>query len=250
MRSARRLYPAGARNAGVRAARGRFVAFLPDDGVAEPYWVRRRLQRHREGHAAVGGAITNGTPWHPVGTASYFVEYSALLPSERILTEQEIPHCLSYERELVQQLGGFPEDLKTGEDTVLNARLIERGATIELDPEIRLAHVNLTSLRAYLRHLYEHGYGFGLAGGSYGPPSRWMIRAGDLRAAGRILVRYPLGRWLGAFRRIARGRPRSLPGYLLLTPLVWAGLWAAATGRWAGWRARARGAPPPGAPPG
>jgi hypothetical protein len=152
--------------------------------------------------------------------------------------------------ERMQQLGGFPEDLKTGEDTVLNARLIERGATIELDPEIRLAHVNLTSLRAYLRHLYEHGYGFGLAGGSYGLPSRWMIRAGDLHAAGRILLRYPLGRWLGALRRIARGRPGSLPGYLLLTPLVWAGLWAAATGRWVGWRARARGAPPRGAPPG
>ena len=77
-----------------------------------------------------------------------------------------------------------------------------------------------------------------------------MIRAGDLRAAGRILVRYPLGRWLGAMRRIARGRPRSLPGYLLLTPLVWAGLWAAATGRWAGCACPPTGAPPPGALPG
>jgi glycosyltransferase involved in cell wall biosynthesis len=250
VRSARRLYPAAARNAGVRAARGRFVAFLPDDGVAEPDWVRRRLQRHREGHAAVGGAITNGTPWHPVGTASYFVEYSALLPSERILREQEIPHCLSYERELVQELGGFPEDLETGEDTVLNARLLKLGATVGLDPQIRLAHVNLTSLRAYLRHLYEHGYGFGLAGGSYGPPSRWMSRAGTARAAIRILVRYPLGRWYGALGRIARGQPPALPGYLILTPLVWAGLWAAALGRWAGWRARARGAQRPWALPG
>ena len=250
VRSARRLYPAAARNAGVRAARGRFVAFLPDDGVAEPDWVRRRLQRHREGHAAVGGAITNGTPWHPVGTASYFVEYSALLPSERILREQEIPHCLSYERELVQELGGFPEDLETGEDTVLNDRLLKLGATVGLDPQIRLAHVNLTSLRAYLRHLYEHGYGFGFVGGSYGPPSRWMSRAGTARAAVRILVRYPLGRWYGALGRIARGQPLALPGYLILTPLVWAGLWAAAVGRWAGWRTRTRGAQRPWALPG
>jgi len=238
VRSDRRLYPAAARNQGVRAARGRFVAFLPDDGIAEPDWLHRRLQRHREGHAAVGGAITNGTPWHPVGTASYFVEYSALLPSERILRQQAIPHCLSYERELVQRLGGFPEERETGEDTILNARLLEQGASVGLDPRIRLAHVNPTSARAYLRHLYEHGYGFGCAGGDYGPPSRWMARAGKVRAAARILVRYPLGRWWAALRRIALGRPRSLPGYLALTPLVWAGLWAAAAGRWAGWRAR------------
>lgn len=249
VRSTRRLYPGAARNAGVRAARGRYVAFLPDDGVAEPDWLRRRLQRHREGHAAVGGAITNGTPWHPVGTASYFVEYSALLPSGGILKEQEIPHCLSYERALVQRLGGFPEELETGEDTVLNARLLEE-EVVELDPRIRLAHVNLTSLRAYLRHLYEHGHGFGLAGGSYGPPSRWMSRAGRAHAAARILLAYPVIRWWSTLLRVARGQPRSLPLYLALTPLVWAGLWAAAAGRWAGFNARARFARPPEGLPG
>nr|MBA2563814.1 glycosyltransferase [Gemmatimonadota bacterium] len=249
VRSGRRLYPAAARNAGVRAAHGHFVAFLPDDGIAEPDWLRRRLQRHREGHPAVGGAITNGTPWHPVGTASYFVEYSALLPSERILSEQAIPHCLSYERELMQRLGGFPEELKTGEDTVLNARLLEQRVSVELDPQVRIAHVNLKSLRAYLGHLYEHGYGFGLAGGSYGPPSRWMARGGDARAAARILIRYPAGRWWAGLRRVALGRPRSLPAYLILTPLVCAGLWSAAAGRWAGWRA-SRSAPPGVAPRG
>ena len=61
----------------------------------------------------------------PVGTASSpsstrrFCLASASSPNRRSLTA-------SPQRELVQQLGGFPEDLKTGEDTVLNARLIER----------------------------------------------------------------------------------------------------------------------------
>jgi glycosyltransferase involved in cell wall biosynthesis len=238
VRSKRRLYPAAARNLGVEAARGRFVAFLADDGVAEPAWLRRRLQRHREGYAAVGGAITNGTPWHPVGTACYFSEYSAQLPSERILGEQRIPHGLSYERAVVQRLGGFPEQFKTGEDTILNARLLEQGASICLDPRIRQAHVNLTSLRAYLRHLYEHGYGFGVAAGSYGPAPTWMSQAGDAGAAVRILLRYPWFRWRTALRQIAQGRPGALPAYIVLTPLVWAGLMAAAIGRWQAWRDR------------
>jgi glycosyltransferase involved in cell wall biosynthesis len=250
VRSSRRLYPAAARNEGVRAARGRFVAFLPDDGVADPDWLSRRLRRHREGNAAVGGAITNGTPFHPVGTAAYYVEYSALLPSERILRQQRIPHCLSYERGLLQRLGGFPEGLETGEDTHLNASLSRARAGLALDPEIRMAHVNLTSLRQYLRHLYEHGYGFGVAAGGYGPAPTWMDRSGEARAAARLLLRYPLGRWIAALRRIAIGRPRSLPVYLALTPLVWAGLWAAAIGRWAAWRAGTTAARPRAAPRG
>jgi hypothetical protein len=104
-------------------------------------------------------------------------------------------------------------------------------------------------MRAYLRHLYEHGYGFGLARGSYGRRARWS-RAGEAHAAVRILVWYPLARWWGALGRVARGQPRSLPGYLVLTPLVWAGQWAAALGLWSGWRVRSRCAPRPGAPPG
>jgi hypothetical protein len=65
------------------------------------------------------------------------------------------------------------------------------------------------------------------------------------RAGFRILVRYPLGRWFKSLRRIALGRVRSLPLYLALTPLVWAGFWSAAVGRWVGWRAQlARGARP------
>ena len=34
------------------------IAFLPDDGVARPDWLRRRLEAHRRGLDAVGGAIT------------------------------------------------------------------------------------------------------------------------------------------------------------------------------------------------
>ena len=237
VRSSRRLYPAAARNAGVRASSGRYVAFLPDDGAAAPDWVRRRLQRHLEGYAAVGGAITNGTPRHPVGTASYLLEYSALLPSERLLRDQEIPHCLSYERELIERLGGFPEDLETGEDTILNARLLDQGATVGFDPEIRLAHVNLTSLRPYLRHHYAHGRGLVQCVDRHDHRSPALpSEPSALRAFGAMFFRYPALRWSRALIRIARGRPRSVPAYLALTPLIWAGLWATSLGAWSQWK--------------
>jgi GT2 family glycosyltransferase len=235
IRSERRLHPAEASNLGARAAQGRYLAFLPADCVAAPDWLRLRIAKHREGFDAVGGAVTNGTPLHPVGCAGYFLEYSALIPSDRTLREQPIPHSLSYRRELFQRLGGFPEELGPGEDTLLGARCRDEGVAIGFDAAIRLAHRNPTGLSAYLRHQYEHGRGlsrciarqpevFGGWGATPGTPA-W-------RAFGWTFLRYPCRRWLSALVRIARARPRWVPAYLLLAPLVWAGVGAAVLGSW------------------
>jgi GT2 family glycosyltransferase len=239
VRSERRLFPGPARNRGVQAARGEYVAFLPDDGVARPDWLRRRVEMHRRGYAAVGGAITNATPLHPVGSAGYYLEYSALIPSERILAEQAIPHCLSYERRLLERIGPFPESTDTGEDTLLNERLRTAGTRIGFDSEIQLGHRNLTRVGPYLAHQYEHGRGLVQCVETYGLSS--PIGPADqstARALMRIFVLYPALRWWHALGRILRGRTRWVPAYLAVTPLVWAGLWATSMGAFAEWRAR------------
>ena len=233
VRSAVRLYPGPARNRGVAAARGAIVAFLPDDGIARPDWLRRRVARHRAGFDAVGGAITNATPDHPLGTAGYFLEYSALIPSERVLAEQALPHCLSYTRELLDRVGPFPEDTETGEDTLLNRRVLESGARIGFDAEIQLGHRNLTRLRPYLRHQYEHGRGLMQCVARHGFASP-VGPAGQPVAAAlwRIAALYPALRWWNALRRIRRGRPDWVARYLVVSPLIWAGLWATSLGVW------------------
>jgi glycosyltransferase involved in cell wall biosynthesis len=231
VRSDRRLHPGPARNRGVEAALGELVAFLPDDGVARSDWLRLRVAKHREGFDAVGGAITNATPWHPVGSAGYYLEYSALIPSDRILAEQAIPHCLSYRRQLFQRLGAFPEDTDTGEDTLFNRRLVERGVRVGYDARIQLGHRNLKGLRDYLAHQYEHGEGLMQC------VARHRLRSpiGPQRRPGpallwRAFVSYPALRWWHALGRLWRGRRAWVPGYLVLAPLVWAGLWATSAG--------------------
>ena len=236
-RSERRLYPGPARNRGIEAARGAIVCFLPDDADASPDWLRRRLAKHREGYAAVGGAITNGTPRHPVGTAGYLLEYSALIPADNVLAEQPLPHCLSYERALFTRLGRYPEDTETGEDTLFNRRLVESGVSIGFDAGIRIAHRNLERLGPYLRHQYEHGRGLmqcverhDLASpvGPAGQPTAV--------AAVRMFAVYPALRWWRALGRLRRGRPDWVARYIVLSPIIWAGLWATALGAWKEWR--------------
>jgi hypothetical protein len=221
----------------VAAARGEVVAFLPDDGLARPDWLRRRLARHREGYEAVGGAITNATPRDPVGTAGYLLEYSALIPSERVLAEQAVPHCLSYRRELIERFGGFPEDTETGEDTLLNRELARAGVPVRFDAEIQLAHRNLTRLGPYLRHQYDHGRGLMQCVALHGFESPvGTAEQPTPAAAWRMFVAYPALRWWHALGRLRRGRPDWVARYLALTPVVWAGLWATAAGAWREWR--------------
>ena len=246
VRSEERLGVGATRNAGVRAARAPYVAFLADDCRVAPDWLERRLAKHREGYEAVGGAVTNGTPLHPLGSAGYYLEYTAVMPSARILAEQPIPHSLSYSRRLVERLGGFREDVVTGEDTLFNRRCVAEGVRIATDPGIRMAHRNIKGLPAYLRHQHRHGRGLIQCRRRSEREPRWP----EPGRAYWSFVTYPSVRWWNALRRVARGRRRSLPAYLALSPLIWIGLVAAGAGAWsearAGRRAlarRATGAP-------
>jgi glycosyltransferase involved in cell wall biosynthesis len=242
VRSPTRLFPGPARNVGVRSARGRYVAFLPDDGIARPDWLRRRVSKHREGYEAVGGAITNATPRHPVGSAGYYLEYSALIPSDEVLAEQAVPHCLSYDRSVFDRVGDFPEDTETGEDTLFNERCLAAGISIGFDAGVQLGHRNLKRVGPYLRHQVEHGRGLVQCVDQHGFES--PVGPADQSTAAamyRMFIHYPRKRWWNALKRIRRGRRRWAAGYLVVSPLVWAGLWATSVGAFREWRNLRRG---------
>ena len=213
VRSRARLGPGQARNRGVAAARGRWIAFCSDDCVPGSDWLRLRVAKHLEGFDFVGGSVTNGRPFHPVGIADYFTEHTALIPSHRILSRQGVPHLLSYDRELLARAGPFPEDTPTGEDSVLNQRCLELGAKLGYEPRASFAHRGASGFRAFLAHQARHGRGYARCVELYGH----QALAHDFV---RMLLAYPLQRWVRGLRRVAIGSPAHLPLYLAVAPLT------------------------------
>ena len=139
-------------------------------------------------------------------------EYSALIPSDRVLAEQVIPHTLSFERELLERLGPYPEDVAVGEDTVLNRRLVEAGVEVGFDGRIQFAHENLRRLARTFGTSPSTGAGTwsalrGTGAGSLVGP----LDQPTARALWRIFAPYPARRYLSAAGRIRRGRPTGCP---------------------------------------
>ena len=221
-----RALPGRARNAGLHAARGEFVSFPGSHVELPPGSLAARIRAHQEGHALVTGTTLNGTHTR-AGWASYFLDHSSVLPgrpSQRLTGPPA--HC-SYIRDHLLAVGGFPEDMRAGEDTVVNVELTRRGLVGYRAADVTIVHRSrCTNPLRLLRHHFQRGRGLG----------RIVLR--DQRRGGRT-VRRAIG--LGYLRR----RLRTLAGnverwgddalraeYRRSRPLIAAGAAAAFAGAW------------------
>ena len=131
--------PGEARNAGLRMARGEYVSFPGSHVELRPGSLAARMQAHDLGYAMVTGTTMNGTrTW--AGWASYFLDHSAVLPGRPSTELEGAPSHCSYRRNALLTVGGFPENMRTGEDSVVNLELVQRGYQAYRAQDVTLVH--------------------------------------------------------------------------------------------------------------
>lgn len=222
--------PGEARNAGLRAARGELVTFPGSHIRLAPGSLEARVQAHRRGFEMVTDTVLNGTLTRS-GWASYFLDHGGSLP-DRPSGELANPpgHC-SYVRRDLLELGGFPERMRAGEDTIVNAALWDRGRTVYRAAEIRIVHHTPCSNPIKLaRHHFQRGRAWAritrmeIARGEGG---HWRLL--------RMLVIYARRRLTNTDDRVRVWGEGLARRYREVRPLVvfaicaaWAGIWAGA----------------------
>jgi GT2 family glycosyltransferase len=216
------LWPGAARNAGIRASRAPWVAFMASDHVAKDDWAAARLERHRQGCRAVACAVVNSHPRSLCAWANHLGILVRRLPG--VPARDALRYGASYARSLFEEYGYFREDLRIGEDTEFNERLAGPDLPVWA-PAVQTIHLNPTGLRQMLKSQFDRGRRTGL----YWSPAK----------RGSLAVR--------AYRRfvsIARLSGKSVRGFdrcmaIASWPLLFVGVCAYQLGVDAGRRDRA-----------
>ena len=152
-----------ARNLASEAARGEVIAFIDNDCLAHPDWLRALVPPLCEPGVDVAGGRVLSPP--PDGEIAAFEEVRSSLdmgvvggvvgPREPVAY---LPSChLAADRETLRLLGGFDKEMALGEDADLVWRAARAGSGVRYEPAAKIVHRHRTRLLAFLRRRADYG---------------------------------------------------------------------------------------------
>lgn len=145
------------RNAGARRGRGRYLSFLDSDIVVAPDFFEQ-LDALLSGGVASAVGCECHLPDDP-----HWVErawYVLTVPEDDGYRHYLNSGNFAITRELFEQVGGFPEEFLTGEDSEICRRIVARGATIYQSQRIAAQHLgNPKTLSGFFRRTRWHAGG-------------------------------------------------------------------------------------------
>jgi mycofactocin system glycosyltransferase len=159
--------PSAARNTGWRASPPtEVVAFLDPNCTPDPGWLDALLP-HFDDPAVVAVApriTTRVEPTLPTALQAYERDRPSLDrgPTESAVRPRtRVPFvpttALLVRRTALEQVGGFDEGLRFGEDVDLVWRLVEAGGTVRYEPGTEVAHGSRRTTGAWLRQRFAYG---------------------------------------------------------------------------------------------
>jgi GT2 family glycosyltransferase len=147
--------PGGARNAGVAAAMGDLLAFCDADDVVQPGWLKAHVLALAEADISAGvfdfwslnGLAVPSPPAYAPPPAMTLFHFLPAAGSSN----------LALRRQVFEAVGGFSEDLMTGEDFDLSWRLQLSGRRFVLNPDAVVAKRERRGFKAAFKRYTAYG---------------------------------------------------------------------------------------------
>jgi mycofactocin system glycosyltransferase len=162
LRQDRNIGQSAARNLAVKETQGELLAFIDNDCVADPAWLKRLAPYMNQSQVAiVGGRVVAPTITGPINAFEAVRSPLDMGPIAAEVGPQQIvpylPTCnFMVRRQVLLEQGGFDEQLRLGEDVDFIWRTLQSGARAWYTPAAQVIHYHRVRLPALLRRRADY----------------------------------------------------------------------------------------------
>ena len=150
-----------ARNTGIKAAKGDFLAFTDSDCIADENWLKHLIKNFDDDE--VGGVGGKVVAYNPVTfVEQYIAKFSGDLDQETFVRYKKpfiITANAMYKRDVLDKVGLFDESLLSGGDMDMGWRVFEKGFKIVYEPKAIVYHKHRTTLKGLFFQSFKYAEG-------------------------------------------------------------------------------------------